>query len=42
MSEPEPLSDGLNVLCGALGGWGGVGIRSEVWRKRWLATRRDH
>ena len=42
MGELEPLSDGLHVFCGVLGGWGGAGIRSKVWRKSWFATRRDH
>ena len=42
VGELEPLSDGLSVFCGILSGWGGAGIRSKVWRKRWFATCRDH
>ena len=38
----EPLLNGLCVFCGALGGWRGDGVRSEVRRKRWLATHSDH
>ena len=42
MGELEPLSDGLHVFCGVLGGWRGAGIRSKVGRNRWFMTRYDH
>ena len=38
----EPLSNGLYVLGGVLGGWRGAGVRSEVRRKCWFATCSDH
>ena len=38
MGELEPLSDGLHLFCGVLGGWGGAGIRSKCW----FATCRNH
>ena len=42
MGKLEPLSNGLYVFSGILGGWRGAGVRSEVGRKRWFATRSDH
>ena len=30
VGELEPLSDGLYVFCGVVGGWRGAGVRSEV------------
>ena len=42
VGELEPLSNGLYVFCGVLGGWRGVGVRSEVGKKHWFVTRRDH
>ena len=42
MGELESLSDSLYVFCGVLGGWRGAGVRSEVGRKGWFATRSDH
>ena len=42
VGELESLSDGLYVFCGVLGGWRGAGIRSDVGRKCWFATRSDH
>ena len=38
----EPLSNGLYVLSGVLGGWRGAGVRSEVRRKYWFATCSDN
>ena len=42
MSESDPLLYGFDVCGGVLGGWGGTGIRGEVWRERWFATRCNH
>ena len=42
VGELEPLSDGLYLFCGVLGGWRGAGVRSEVGRKHWFATRSNH
>ena len=38
----EPLSNGLYVLGGVLGGWRGSGVRGEVGRKCWFVTCSDH
>ena len=42
MSESEQLLYGFDECGGVLGGWGGAGIRGEIWRARWFTTRCNH